>query len=352
MIDTTSINMLSLVERDTKLKRQGNTKGGEWAGPCPVCGGRDRFRVQPNHPDGARAWCKQCRFHGDAIQYVMWIRGLDFRAAADYLRLELPKRERRQPRTEGTAALQPAPEPAIHAEPQAATATDWQSAARAFCQTCEDRLWSKEGRGALEYLMRERHLSEITIAAAGLGFNPTWHKAQWGSVEVNLPRGIVIPWYFDNFYWNVRIRRPNVDLTEQYPNKYTSARGSINGLYRFQTVRPGLPAVMVEGEFDALLLRQIAADAGIPVAAVATGSIAWSRRMDWIIRLALADRVYVAFDRETEAKKIDRTEQDAGYWLRTLAPKARRLLPTQHDITDMVSAGDSVGLWLADALGV
>ncbi len=351
MVDTTSINLLSLCQGDTKLKRVAGTNGGEWAGPCPVCGGVDRLRVWPNHPVKPEFWCRGCGKRGDAIEYVMWTRGYDFIQALDFLRMELPKRERtqrQQPRTDGTAALKL--EPAIHPDPQPATATDWQHEARAFCERCEDRLWGKEGRGALEYLMRERHLSDITIAAAGLGLNPTNYRAQWGNVEVKLPRGIVIPWQFDNFYWNVRIRRPNGDLTEKYPQKYIGAKGAINALYRFQTVRPGYPAVMVEGEFDALLLRQIAADHGLAVAVVATGSTTWSRRMDWIIRLALASQVYVAFDRETDAKLIDSTETAAHWWIAALKPKARRLLPTQHDITDMVVAGDSVALWLADAL--
>lgn len=37
--------------------------GKEWAGPCPKCGGRDRFIVRAND----RFWCRQCEFKGDNL---------------------------------------------------------------------------------------------------------------------------------------------------------------------------------------------------------------------------------------------------------------------------------------------
>ena len=61
MIDTLdlkrSVDLLSLVGRDTRLKKQAGTRGGEYAGPCPFCGGRDRFRVQP---EKGLWWCRNC----------------------------------------------------------------------------------------------------------------------------------------------------------------------------------------------------------------------------------------------------------------------------------------------------
>jgi hypothetical protein len=45
-----------------------NRAGTEWAGPCPSCGGTDRFRVWPGPP--GRFWCRQCTWSGDAITLV------------------------------------------------------------------------------------------------------------------------------------------------------------------------------------------------------------------------------------------------------------------------------------------
>ena len=48
-------DMLALVGRDTQLRRVATTHGGEWAGPCPFCGGRDRFQAKPCPPFGSAA---------------------------------------------------------------------------------------------------------------------------------------------------------------------------------------------------------------------------------------------------------------------------------------------------------
>lgn len=47
MINTSHINLLDLIGTDTTLKRVANTNNGEYHGPCPFCGGKDRFIVQP-----------------------------------------------------------------------------------------------------------------------------------------------------------------------------------------------------------------------------------------------------------------------------------------------------------------
>jgi len=60
------------------LKRVASTNGGEWAGPCPLCGGDDRLRVWPSSPAGPPwAWCRQCRASGDVLYWFMRIRGVD-----------------------------------------------------------------------------------------------------------------------------------------------------------------------------------------------------------------------------------------------------------------------------------
>ena len=33
-----SVNLYDLASHDTQLKKIGDTRGGEWAGPCPKCG--------------------------------------------------------------------------------------------------------------------------------------------------------------------------------------------------------------------------------------------------------------------------------------------------------------------------
>lgn len=60
------------------LKRVAATNGGEWAGPCPVCGGDDRLRAWPDPREGnPRAWCRQCGRAGDVLDWAAWIDGRD-----------------------------------------------------------------------------------------------------------------------------------------------------------------------------------------------------------------------------------------------------------------------------------
>ena len=50
--------------------------GSQWQGPCPVCGGRDRFRVLT---DG-KAFCRMCCPDGgnvDALKAIMDAAGLE-----------------------------------------------------------------------------------------------------------------------------------------------------------------------------------------------------------------------------------------------------------------------------------
>jgi phage/plasmid primase-like uncharacterized protein len=49
--------------------------GGEYAGACPVCGGRDRFSINPKR----RIWnCRGCGKGGDVIAFVQHLRALGF----------------------------------------------------------------------------------------------------------------------------------------------------------------------------------------------------------------------------------------------------------------------------------
>jgi CHC2 zinc finger len=80
-----SFSLLDLVERDTTLRRVAATHGGEYAGSCPGCGGRDRFRVWPHR---GRWWCRGCNRRGDAIQFLRDFHGYSFRAAKEALGLD------------------------------------------------------------------------------------------------------------------------------------------------------------------------------------------------------------------------------------------------------------------------
>jgi DNA primase len=67
-----------LARRGAKLKRLGR----ELIGPCPACGGTDRFAVNVHN----QIWnCRGCAMGGDVIELVRHLDGCDFVAAVDTL---------------------------------------------------------------------------------------------------------------------------------------------------------------------------------------------------------------------------------------------------------------------------
>ena len=66
------------MRRGYQLKR----KGGQLEGPCPVCGGVDRFVITPKR----NVWvCRQCDTGGDAIKLVKHVEGIGFIDAVSML---------------------------------------------------------------------------------------------------------------------------------------------------------------------------------------------------------------------------------------------------------------------------
>jgi hypothetical protein len=56
--------------------------GVEWVGPCPHCGGTDRFGINTRK---GQFLCRRCGGKGDVIGLVMFVRGIEFKAALDWL---------------------------------------------------------------------------------------------------------------------------------------------------------------------------------------------------------------------------------------------------------------------------
>jgi CHC2 zinc finger/Toprim domain len=87
-------DILDVAGRYTPLKRVTTI---EYAGPCPVCGGRDRFGVNARK----QVWnCRGCDQGGDIVDLMRHIDGSSFRAAVERLTGEQspPRRPEEAPR--------------------------------------------------------------------------------------------------------------------------------------------------------------------------------------------------------------------------------------------------------------
>ena len=246
------MNLIELIQTDGgKLKKVSTTSGGEYCGPCPFCGGVDRFRVWPGE---SRYWCRQCGKAGDSIQYLRAFRGLSFLEACEYLGHD-PR-----PRKE-TPATSWAPKEAN--TPGAL----WQAQAKSFLDEAIDTLWTPQGEAMRLWLRGEKGLQDATIKGACLGLNladKSESRQSWGLDPILkddetakkqwLPAGLVIPLISKGDVIRLRIRRDNPGDGA----RYVILSGSCSAPFIIGQDKGAV--VIVESELDGLLLSQEAGD--------------------------------------------------------------------------------------------
>lgn len=327
-------DLLALVQQDGfQSVRKSTSRGGQYNGSCPWCGGTDRFRVQPFHGDYGWYACSQCNRRGSAVDYLVERRGLSKQEAL--LAVGWKPRDGREPHflTPAFALTERSQwdEPLEH----------WQREAWAFCRSCQETLWSESGREALAYL-RGRGLTDGTIRFAMLGYHSqeAYGAAyQWSRPRpVKLWQGIVIPWFYQGSIWRVTIRNERV---ASGADRYKQISGGSNGLYLADSLALKRPAVVVtEGELDALSVAQVY---GKHVAVVATGTTQGGHTPRWIALLAYQRRTLIAFDGE------DAGDNAANWWLAHLE-NARRLRPWWKDANQMLQDGADLAEWVSAGL--
>lgn len=228
-------------------------------------------------------------------------------------------------------------------EPCDPPSSEWAHSAAGFVLWAQAQL--EKATGAQAYLAK-RGLTEKTIRAAGLGYNPQGRetsRAKWGLPPLDnddrlwLPPGIVIPSYVGTRLWKVQIRR---DVVRKGQDRYYTISGSSNALYNADSIQPGRPAMLVEGPFDALAVQQVAGD----VLGVAASGTSGARRVRWFTVLSWASQVLISLD-------ADKAGDDASaYWLGVLGD-AKRWRPYYGDPAQMLEDGQDVRTWALAGLG-
>lgn len=99
------IDKARTVPIDNELARRGHhlrRSGAEQIGPCPICGGHDRFSVNPRKG----VWnCRGCGKGGDVIDLVRHFDGCDFEEAVRHLVGDQPKKPNGHARGNGASRL-------------------------------------------------------------------------------------------------------------------------------------------------------------------------------------------------------------------------------------------------------
>jgi len=336
MVDVSHINLLTLISGN--FKRVASSNGGTYHGPCPLCGGKDRFAIQPQAAGRGRWFCRQCHpGWGDALEWVAHRDGLDlktregFRTAAKELQLSLSDKPTK---TKRNSSIYRAPTPKRE---YAAMGSTWQQHAQSFVSQCVTKLWSQAGAKALQYLIM-RGVTQRVLNTESIGFNPVPYRAHWGNSPVYVPRSIIIPWFIDGMISGIRYRPPS--------GGYKWVSGSVGTmLYGYDSVTPGHTGLLVESELCRLILlshggKLVERGQVVPVA---TGGTSGARSSQCIARISWTERTIIALDNDEAG------EAASQWWLQVL-PTAQRLKPIEKDPGDMYTSGLNLSTWIESAL--
>ena len=298
-------------------------------GPAPLHGGRAYLWKCPFHneqkgyslavwQDGYRCF-GACDISGDAIDWLMNYRRLNFAQAAEVLGGRADDR----PRVEHKCLKSPSEPPEWN----------WQRRAECVVSQAEDTLWSDVGEPALNYLIG-RGLTTRTIRTARLDYVPGDFRG-WRLIEgMDVPCGITIPWFAVDALWAVKVRRAT-----GFPKYVQIAGGSSHGLYGADYLSYHQMALFCEGEFDVLIARQ---EVGKWLCPISLGSASNRLPARWQAELSGCRNILVAYDNDEAGMK-------GAEQLLKISPRFHALkLPFGKDISDFYLQGGDVYEWLSE----
>ena len=214
----------------------------EQKGPCPKCGGDDRFHCQ-------REWffCRKCHpQRGDVFEFVGWYLGLGFQDAYDHVRMQVDL-----------------PSASVQIATRISNATsrwdtpDWQADAQKLVARAEKQLFLPQGAIGLEYL-GHRGFTEETCRVWHLGFDPNYQRSysqdgKW--VKENLGPAITLPWMEGHSVRAVQYRFIN---KSKY--RYWQKSGGDRTVFGLPLLGDRETLVICEGELNAISIWQAAHD--------------------------------------------------------------------------------------------
>lgn len=354
-----------ITARGLKPVKVSGTHGGEYASPCPGCGGRDRFRAWPEQQsrgcEGGTWFCRGCNQGGDCIQFLRIFDGLGYHDACKALGVEsqLPVRSLTLPKGAKKEAFVPQDKVVLPPEQwceHAGKLVDW---AHALLLADADRMAGLAMRG----------LPLDAVAVHRLGWLPGEEgrdcyfrdRASWGlppSLDANgrnkplwIPAGLVVPALgATGAVMRMRVRRPEESRARFNPDmKYAVIPGSsMHPLL----LRPQCRAfVVTESELDAMACAAAAEWAGLDVGALAVGTNVGKPDICAHASLKRAQCILVALD--FDAPKENGTRPGAqGYkfWAETYPMAKRWPVPQGKDPGEAAEQGVDLALWLRAGL--
>jgi len=343
------MNTLDLAQQKVKLKKASGTHGGEWQGPCPGCGGEDRFHVWPDQNEGKGGyWCRGCGKGGDNIQFLRDFEGLSFGDACRKLNITIPDQPGQPGRNSASRQRPQQDRPIFHPDRHAPPADLWQERAGKLVSWAQENI--KKNAEALSWLA-DRGISAEAAENFRLGWNPGEDgkdiyraRKSWGLPEVLkedgrpralwIPRGLVIPHIINGVIHRIRIRRPEGD-----PRYYVIPGSSMATMI----IEPSRRAfVVVESELDAIAVAAHNTLAG----AVALGSVAAKPDAETYAVLRGALQILNALDYGDTGGGAKAAERAMTWWKEQFARCDRWPVPQGKDPGEAYRLGIDLDKWI------
>lgn len=260
-------------------------KGAYFIGPCPICGGRDRFQIK--RTGTGDAWlCRKCKpgKYASALDFLMAFHNEDFKAAFTRAggEVQAPRRELGT----GKPVTNPAP---VQVVPSAT----WQADAWKLVDKSNSRLIGSEaGEPARRYLA-SRGVSRGSILANLLGFTMIGGKRP----------AIVIPWLdVGDVITAVKYRFIDDIASQDKGKRFSMMAGSMPLLFGLQHVLPTDKTLLfVEGELNAISVLQTM-PRGVSVVSAGSDSNGNAALLQALARYY--DRVVIWMDDPNKAKDL------------------------------------------------
>lgn len=338
--------MVVLIELANEIGVNPRKVGREYHSQCPdpKCAGRDRFIIWPaQNVKDERYWCRRCGRGGDPIQFLKNFFGLNYKDACSKLKItpkELPSLIKRPERCKPKFELAKDPSPA------------WIEKAEAFTQWSHQQIFKYPA--AVE-LLKGRGFTLDSISRYKLGYNPQEIfrlRQNWGLEpelkengelrKIWLPSGLTIPTYAeDGCLLKLKIRREKWFEGDEFP-KYWEIVGSMKSpsLYGYSE---GKPIIILESEFDALLVQQAAGDL---CSSIALGGA--QKRPDFYIDHLLRKAPITLF-----CLDVDEAGREAWEWWKTEYEKI--ILwpsPCEKSPGDAIQKGYDLRKWLMQGIPI
>jgi len=338
-IDFDAIKRSANIVAVTGVSLKGNRS--EYAGPCPFCGGTDRFHVRPKGKHDYGVWfCRNCT-NGEFKDVI------DFYAKRE----NVSKIEAAKALSNGNVPMKTGtytPPPSVAKTPPEDL---WQQSANAIIQKCQEILWSPEGQEARQWLSEVKGLSDETIRHFRLGFCPGGYDKGRKIAGEWVCGGIIVPCIANGRVWYVKSRRvwgsiPNRDDDGTKRDKYRHLKGGIgDAIFNYDDLKAKSKAVLCEGELDAMLCWQELQGAGVGV--ISLGS--QSSRFDlatWGRGLRMLQEVFVVYD-------MDGKSEGGADGLCSVSQRISRIkVPVGKDPSSFRSAGGNIRRWLTNEMGL